>query len=470
MPEHVTEIRAVGVHGRFDLRLRFHPDVNIVFGRNGTGKTTMLHLLSNILEGDYWRFAFLAFRSVTVGLGDAGTVVVTRAQEPGDESIRVTLNGQLIQEFSAVEAREYRSRAARVEAAKGWEERTFKETDRPALPKAEPLIRTAYFPAFRTMIEAWAAMEERVRWARHDRWREEAAGWGRGDRWREEATGRARYWFGPFVPSVSFPSLLEIEDRLAGEIASARLKVSREDRRLLSQAFLDIFEALSEGGEEVGQHAEPLLAEIGQLFDRLRESPLKAESMILTEVYSQLRELITKFRVGEEPETTAVRVLNVYREMLARIVDVQEGSFAETERYLTSVNEFLEEKDLVIDPEPGRYRGAAVGVKFPDGSYARGLRALSSGERQIVTLIYAATHMSKQQVVLIDEPEISLHVDWQRMLIPKMADQLGERQIIACTHSPVIGADYEDRVLELQLTPTAEPVVEEEAQEEEDVT
>ncbi len=55
--------------------------------------------------------------------------------------------------------------------------------------------------------------------------------------------------------------------------------------------------------------------------------------------------------------------------------------------------------------------------------------------------------MSKQQIVLIDEPEISLHVDWQRKLLQKMSEQLGNRQIIVCTHSPVIGGDYEDQVI-----------------------
>ena len=60
----------------------------------------------------------------------------------------------------------------------------------------------------------------------------------------------------------------------------------------------------------------------------------------------------------------------------------------------------------------------------------------------------------KQQIVLIDEPEISLHVDWQRHLLQKMSEQLGERQIIVCTHSPVIGADYEDRVVIFEPTIT----------------
>lgn len=68
-----------------------------------------------------------------------------------------------------------------------------------------------------------------------------------------------------------------------------------------------------------------------------------------------------------------------------------------------------------------------------------------------MTLVYAATHMSKQEVVLIDEPEISLHIDWQRKLIKKMSEQLGDMQIIACTHSPVIGSDYRKNIKEFSV-------------------
>lgn len=116
-------------------------------------------------------------------------------------------------------------------------------------------------------------------------------------------------------------------------------------------------------------------------------------------------------------------------------------------------------------------RKTSVGIKFDEGNPKKihGIRrALSFGEREIVTLIYAATHMSKQQIVLIDEPEISLHVDWQRHLLQKMSEQLGDRQIIVCTHSPVIGADYEERVIifEPKITCSSKPTIDNELIEE----
>lgn len=47
---------------------------------------------------------------------------------------------------------------------------------------------------------------------------------------------------------------------------------------------------------------------------------------------------------------------------------------------------------------------------------------------------------------LIDEPELSLHIDWQRIILTNLEQQAANRQIIACTHSPEVGADHPDAV------------------------
>ena len=63
--------------------------------------------------------------------------------------------------------------------------------------------------------------------------------------------------------------------------------------------------------------------------------------------------------------------------------------------------------------------------------------------------------MTNGRVVLIDEPEISLHIDWQRKLLPQMVKQLGKKQLIICTHSSVIASKYQDKMIKLELHPTA---------------
>ncbi len=118
-------------------------------------------------------------------------------------------------------------------------------------------------------------------------------------------------------------------------------------------------------------------------------------------------------------------------------------------QYLESVNCFLNRKRVVVAESPFSLPIPPVQVTFEDGIPSRGLGSLSSGERQIAMILYAATQMKTDNVILIDEPETSLNVDWQRQLLREMMRQVGGKQIIACTHSPVVAADYEDQMMEL---------------------
>ena len=72
-----------------------------------------------------------------------------------------------------------------------------------------------------------------------------------------------------------------------------------------------------------------------------------------------------------------------------------------------------------------------------------GLRSLSSGEKHLLYLLLE-TMRADFSTLLVDEPEISMHVDWQRELIGAMRELNPKAQIIAATHSPEIIADIDD--------------------------
>lgn len=86
------------------------------------------------------------------------------------------------------------------------------------------------------------------------------------------------------------------------------------------------------------------------------------------------------------------------------------------------------------------------------------LESLSSGEQhEIILMIDLLFQVPRGAVVLIDEPEISLHVAWQLAFIPdvkKIADLVGFRFVVA-THSPQIINDDWDRAK--RLGPTEVP-------------
>lgn len=73
---------------------------------------------------------------------------------------------------------------------------------------------------------------------------------------------------------------------------------------------------------------------------------------------------------------------------------------------------------------------------------------LSSGEKHIILLLANVALASSQNsmMLMIDEPEISLGIQWQKVLVKYIRDLTRESdfQVILATHSPIILEDYMD--------------------------
>ncbi|GAB4052889.1 AAA family ATPase [Spirosoma litoris] len=76
---------------------------------------------------------------------------------------------------------------------------------------------------------------------------------------------------------------------------------------------------------------------------------------------------------------------------------------------------------------------------------------LSSGEKQIlVILLTVLIQNNKTSILFMDEPEISLHFDWQKKLIENIRSLNPSVQIILATHSPaVVMEGWLDKVSEV---------------------
>ena len=76
---------------------------------------------------------------------------------------------------------------------------------------------------------------------------------------------------------------------------------------------------------------------------------------------------------------------------------------------------------------------------------------LSSGEKQMLAILLTVLVEDKQHYVLfMDEPEISLHIEWQEQLIDLIQDLNPNVQIILTTHSPALIANgWMDNVTEV---------------------
>lgn len=76
---------------------------------------------------------------------------------------------------------------------------------------------------------------------------------------------------------------------------------------------------------------------------------------------------------------------------------------------------------------------------------------LSSGEKQILAILLTVLVEDQQPYVLfMDEPEVSLHIEWQKRLIDLVTELNPNVQIILTTHSPaVIMNGWLDKVTEV---------------------
>jgi ABC-type cobalamin/Fe3+-siderophores transport system ATPase subunit len=73
---------------------------------------------------------------------------------------------------------------------------------------------------------------------------------------------------------------------------------------------------------------------------------------------------------------------------------------------------------------------------------------LSSGQERIYSIIKKSS-TPNSEILLIDEPEVSLHIDWQRKIVDLIRKYSKAKVILIATHSPDVIYHHLDKVIEL---------------------
>lgn len=106
-------------------------------------------------------------------------------------------------------------------------------------------------------------------------------------------------------------------------------------------------------------------------------------------------------------------------------------------RFIDSVNLFFNEGRKEIDVNP---RGD-VKVKIKGSKKENSIYELSSGEKQLIILLaHIAFHRRNRNasILIIDEPELSLHISWQELFVDALLKASPNTQYILATHAPAI--------------------------------
>lgn len=120
-------------------------------------------------------------------------------------------------------------------------------------------------------------------------------------------------------------------------------------------------------------------------------------------------------------------------------------------KFFGVVNDLFAEtgKVLEIDKDSNRL---VFKIENKNGAYQIGMEQLSSGEKQMLLILLTVFLQEEQPcVLLMDEPEISLHITWQDKLISTIRELNPQGQLILTTHSPSIFANgWEDKLVFLE--------------------
>lgn len=130
------------------------------------------------------------------------------------------------------------------------------------------------------------------------------------------------------------------------------------------------------------------------------------------------------------------------------------AAFRKLRDYLDTVNSFFRDsnKELFFEESTGRLvfsflsGGARVETR-------RGIRHLSSGERQVLILFsFLAFASNSSTVFIVDEPELSLHPKWQHEFMDAFLKiKPAGAQILLATHSPEIVGKHKEACVALSV-------------------
>ena len=209
------------------------------------------------------------------------------------------------------------------------------------------------------------------------------------------------------------------------------------------------------------------LSGAGEMGVKVEYDPAEATGIRYDVLRSFDRKIIAAHPVGDLSDTRVVTELdwqlylvqrryldyqvNVGNRMIALLTsgapearDRAAEAAAQKTRFLDLVDELFEETGKRIDRESNELRFVQYGEKLSP-------YLLSSGEKQmLLVLLTVLTEDQQPYALFMDEPEASLHFEWQKRLITMVRELNPNAQVLLTTHSPALIMDgWEDAVTEV---------------------
>jgi len=356
--------------GKYSFNLSFRPDLNVITGKNGSGKTTILKLIWYMLSSNLERtIPEVDFQYASLAT-DTFEITLSKSKEPS-ESGKVKIIWKIADksktDYSLPQS--FGSSSCSIEIA-----------NKEILPVSGSSI---FFPTFR---------------------------------------------------------------RIEGGFSIPESKSLRSDQYPMTGILLA--EVMKEYAEKITVRNHKFIASISTNdVEELLTRQYASVSDKTNSIHKQLSLFISK-SVHQYEKLEGTNTSN----QLKRAKTTLEKIRMESEHLEQKREELLQPFTFLSDLVQRIFRDK--GVKITDAlilgnkSDAVQAKSLSAGEKQMLSFLCYNAFKSRS-VVFIDEPEISLHVDWQRILLPTLLAQDNANQFIIATHSPMIYAKYPQNELNL---------------------
>ena len=256
----------------------------------------------------------------------------------------------------------------------------------------------------------------------------------------ESAEDKAASLIAEYGVSVFFPTFRRIEGGFT--LASGHSRRNSLDLARRTRARGDIEEALQGLSTRLSKPRHKFISSISTqdisslLLSRYAEFSEKSNSL-QADVSKEIIAEINQFDTSKSSKTDSKDAELLLEEIRERIVSMEDSK----KKVFASLVAVENIADKLFS-----HAGIEFSNRFSFGDAANAINSnqLSAGEKQMLSFIcYNA--FFKDAIFFIDEPELSLHVDWQRQLFSILRSQQTSNQFIIATHSPFIYTKFPDK-------------------------
>lgn len=433
------------LYGSYNYEVSFNHDVTFIYGMNGCGKTTILNITEAIITGQLFKLFSYSFKRIELryskkNSGEIQSISIT----PIKNQLNVTF-GEMQYYLDQIDWQERRRvpERERIEAIK----RYFHKY--PFLEQIANIFNYVYLPLNRTHTTFILDENPYYQYRRLSD----------SDAYDNAYTGSA---------SVQDSSIFEVEaliSRHCSRINAAVNRINDAFRNEILQSALSVQADIKT--EEFARSFSQNRSIIDELLDTKHAYLSILDGLRLNSVEKEKYEVFFEDTISEYRKFTAEKVkeidiFNLYRKHceVARIKNIVKIAKEMEERkarvrkpielFLDTMNSFISNsedgKEIKLDPMGQVY------FMTKHSKQKLSVHNLSSGEKQLLiffaNLIFNVKSDSSG-IFVVDEPELSLHLDWQRIFVEKTMEVNQNIQLIFATHAPEIIGRHRNKMYKL---------------------